>query len=161
MIVLLAMPIYGQQMQRPRVVPPPQPVVRAESVGVEDALKENITIRLQGTAATGAEVDLSLTGIGPRFAADQMIGGDAVLTCDYVVAQAEGEGGYLVSYSVGVRVKVATHTNASQGTTSFEFRDVTITGTVLCRLDEAVAIVRNGDKPLQLTVSKAAGRQDG
>jgi hypothetical protein len=135
---------------------PRQPRPRADALsqqsGEAEGLRENITIRLQGTTTTGADIDLSLTGIGPRFTADQVINDDTVLTCQYVVS--ETEEGYRVSYSVSARIRVATQTN--QTTTNFEFRDVSISGTVLCVADRPMVLVRNGSKPLQLTIMKEA-----
>lgn len=133
---------------------PPRPRVDAfsQQSGEAEGLKENITIRLQGTTTTGADIDLSLSGIGPRFTADQIVNDDTVLSCQYVVS--ETEAGYRVSYSVSARIKVPTHTN--QTTTSFEFRDVSITGTVLCHADRPKVLVQNGSKPLQLTIIKEA-----
>ena len=136
----------------------PRPRIDASSQqsGEAEGLKENITIRLQGTTTTGADIDLSLTGVGPKFTADQVINDDTVITCQYLVS--ETESGYRVSYSVSARIKVATQTN--QTTTNFEFRDVSITGTVLCLADHPKVLVRNGSKPLQLTIIKEA-EQDG
>lgn len=98
----------------------------------------------------GSEIDLSLSGIGPKFTADQVINDDLVLTCQYGVS--ETETGYRVSYSVGARIKMVTQ--RSPNSTNFEYRDVIITGNVLCSDDRPVVVVRNGSKPLQLTLTK-------
>ena len=117
-----------------------------------EALKKNITIRLHGTTTTGADIDLSLSGIGPRFTADQVVNDDTMLACQYVVS--ETGTGYRVSYSIGARIKVATHT--SQNSTNYEYLDATISGTVLCSSGRPQVLVRNGSKPLQLTITKEA-----
>ncbi len=75
-----------------------------------------------------------------------------MLICEYVVS--ETKTGYRVSYSVAARIKVATQT--SQNSTNIEYRDVSISGTVLCSADRPQVLVRNGSKPLQLTITKEA-----
>lgn len=149
--VLLTIPILAQtEMPRPRVVPVPEPV-QHDPRPVADPLRKNTTIRLQGTTTTGQDVDLSLTGLGPRFNADQMIAGnDTVMSCDYLVS--ETDRGFMVSYTLVVQVKAATSVN--QGSTIYNYRDVSLKGTVLCKAGEPVVIVKNGDKSLQLTVTQ-------
>jgi hypothetical protein len=116
------------------------------------ALKKNITIRLHGTTTTGAEIDLSLSGIGPSFTADQVVNDDTMLTCEYVVS--ETETGYRVSYSVGARIKLPKQANPN--TTNFEYRDIIIRGTVLCSEKKAQVLVQNGTKSLKLTITEDA-----
>jgi hypothetical protein len=132
--------------------PRPQIDALLQQSGEAEGLKENVTIRLQGTTTTGADIDLSLTGIGPRFNADQVVNDDTVLHCQYVVS--ETESGYKVTYSVSGRIKVITQT--TQKSTNIEFQDVSISGTVLCLAGRPKVIVRNGSKPLQLTIIKDA-----
>jgi hypothetical protein len=115
------------------------------------ALKKNITIRLHGTTTTGADIDLSLSGIGPNFTADQVVNDDTMLTCEYVVS--ETETGYQVTYSIGARIKIPTQANSNS--TSFEYRDIVIRGTVLCTKKEAQVLVQNGAKSLKLTITEA------
>lgn len=146
---LLTLPMFAQnpapRSAAPRVVPPglQAPV---ETVG----LQENITIRLQGTTTTGSDIDLSLTGVGPKFSADQVVNDDIVLSCEYLVS--ETETGYKVSYVVSARIKVATQTGPNA--TSYEYRDVSISGSAICKAGRPLVLVRNGAKPLQLTISK-------
>lgn len=144
---ILALPFLAQSPV-PRQ-PRPRPVLAPEE-SVEGELKENITIRLQGTTTTGSDIDLSLSGIGPRFTADQVVNDDTVLTCQFGVS--ETGTGYRVSYSVSARIKVITQT--SQNSTNFEYRDVSISGNVLCIANRPVVVVSNGSKQLLLTISK-------
>ena len=153
----LALPLIAQNTPR-RVIPPPGVSNgAAQSSGESEPLKNNITIRLHGTTTTGADIDLSLSGIGPSFSADQVVNDDTTLTCRYVVS--ETETGYRVSYSVSARLKVATHVN--QNVTNYEYRDVSISGTVLCSADRPQVLVRNGSKPLQLTITQEAAPPTG
>lgn len=148
--VLLTLPTFGQtQMPRPRVNP--SGMVQQDGQPVTDKLQKNTTVRVQGTTTTGQDIDLSLTGLGPRFNADQMIAGtDSVMSCDYVVT--ESEQGFTVAYTLVVQMKVATSVN--QGSTIYNYRDVSLKGTILCKPGEPVGIVKNGDKTLHLTVSQ-------
>ena len=145
---LLVLPLAAQEGQRPprpRGTPPGN-----VSAGEDGGLGHNITIRLQGTTTTGNEIDLELTGSGPTFTAQQIAGKEeSVLRCEYRVR--ETEGGYHVFYSVGTQIKVPT--SVHKDSTNYEYRDVTIIGSVLCSAGKPVAIVRNGGKPLELVVS--------
>jgi hypothetical protein len=145
---LLMAQVMVPRQPRPRVEPPSQQPVNA--VG----LKENITIQLQGTTTTGSDIDVSLTGIGPRFSADQVVNEDTLLTCEYDVS--ETETGYTVSYNISARIKVAVQSGQIPG--SFEYRDVSISGTVLCLANHPLVLFRSGQKPLQLTISKEAAQ---
>lgn len=147
---LLTLPLMAQNIAprsaAPRVVPPPGQQALAETTGLE----QNITIRLQGTTTTGSDIDLSLTGVGPKFSADQVVNNDTVLSCEYLVS--ETETGYKVSYVVTARIKMAT--NVSATSTNFEYRDVSISGSAICTAGRPLVLLRNGAKPLQLTISK-------
>lgn len=142
-------PVPNQQRVRQPINPQPQQNQPLQSEVVKE-LEENITIRLQGTVTSGSEIDLSLSGVGPQFTADQVINDDTVLTCQYLVS--ETESGYKVAYTVGTRIKVVTQTN--QNSTNYEYRNVSISGNVLCSAGRPVVLVRNGSKPLQLTITR-------
>jgi hypothetical protein len=146
----LVLPLVAQDAPRVAGRPPvvPSPTTQASEEG--RTLKENITIRLHGTTTNGTDIDLSLSGIGPSFTADQVVNDDTMLTCEYVVS--ETETGYRVSYSVGARIKVPTQANPN--TTNIEYRDIIIRGTVLCSKKKAHVLVQNGTKSLKLTVTK-------
>lgn len=147
----LVLPLFAQN-SRPRVVLPPGAPGAAHAPAEENFLEKNITIRLHGTTTTGTDVDLSLTGIGPVFTADQVMNNDTTLTCHYSVS--ETETGYRVAYSISSRIKIAVQANPDL--TNYEFRDVSITGTVLCTVDRPQVLVSNGTKPLQLTITRQA-----
>lgn len=119
----------------------------------------NLTISLEGTTTTGSVIDLQLTGVGPQFMADQMIGEDGpVLTCQYTVSK--NDKGYRVSYSIGVQLRIATSvTQGEKQMTNYQYRDVSLSGTVLCTPGVPVVIVRNAKKPLQLTVAEVPSPQ--
>lgn len=146
--LLLVLPLVAQNA--PRQVNPRMPSGGSQQPAESQALKKNITIRLHGNTTTGAEIDLSLSGIGPRFTADQVVNDDTVLTCQYVVS--ETETGYQVSYSIGARIKIPTQVNPN--TTNFEYRDITIQGSVLCSEKKAQVLVQNGTKTLKLTITE-------
>jgi hypothetical protein len=159
----LVLPLAAQDIQPPMQPPRPprqrgdQPQPRAQ-LQEEGGLTRNITIRLQGTTTTGNEIDLELTGMGPNFTAQQIVGKDeSILSCRYGVKEAEG--GYHVSYQIGMQVKVVTSTQG--GATNYEFQDVTINGSALCTAGKPVVIVRNGGKPLELVVNPAGAAVEG
>jgi hypothetical protein len=60
-------------------------------------------------------------------------------------------------YSVSGSVKVAAQDG--QNPTSYQYRDVLISGTVLCSVGSPQVLVRNGSKQLQLTITNDA-KQD-
>jgi hypothetical protein len=148
---ILVLPLMGQDT----VTPANQSGRRSASKtpATTAALKENITIRLFGTTTTGAEIDLALTGVGPRFAAEQVLDNDTVVSCEYMVS--ESENGYQVSYVVTAQIKIVVQSNQN-GAISVDFREVSLSGEVLCATDRPHAIVRSGSKSLHLTISKEA-----
>ncbi len=166
----LISPLLAQEAPRQRITPPNQPppqrlqpqpqpqsqlrmpIGAAQTPAEADTLKKNITIRLHGTTTTGTDIDLSLSGIGPRFRADQVVNDDTMLLCEYLVS--ETDTGYKVSYTVSARIRVSSQ--GSPNNTSYEYRDVSTSGTVLCSVDRPQVLVRNGTKPLQLTITKEA-----
>ncbi len=143
---------------RSRVVPslpPPAPYTPGGRQEAEaQALDSNLTISLEGTTTTGSTIDLQLTGTGPNFTADQMIGEDGpVLTCEYTVSK--GEKGYRVTYVIGAQLRVpASVVHGEKEMTNYQYRNVSISGSVLCAPGVPVVIVRNAKKPLQLTVAE-------
>ncbi|MCW1916716.1 hypothetical protein OJ996_24225 [Luteolibacter sp. GHJ8] len=147
----LILPLSAQNPRPRQPIPPaPQPGYPAQAAPEDPALTRNITIRLAGTTTTGSGIDLELTGTGPSFSAQQVVGEDqSILSCDYQVK--ESGGNYLVSYSIGMRIKVVTASHKE--TVNYEYRDVTINGSALCQPNKAVVLVRNSGKPLELLVS--------
>ena len=150
----LVLPLMAQDA-RVRRTPQPAPTQRvpvnqasAETV----ALGENTRVRLHGSTSTGNAIDITLAGIGPRFAASQVINGDEIIDCQYIVS--ETETGYKVIYTVGLRVKMVA--GKSQNSTNYEYRDTSITGTVLCSDDSPQVLISNGGKPMELTITKAS-----
>jgi hypothetical protein len=115
-------------------------------------LTHNITLRLQGTTTNGNDIDLSLSGIGPRFNAMQSIDKDTIFNCEYMVS--ETEKGYKVTYNISTRIKIATQTSAD--TTRYEYMDVSASNTVLCAEGLPLVLVLNGAKSLKLTITKEA-----
>ncbi len=95
---------------------------------------------------------ISLSGIGPRFNADQTIDEDTILNCEYMVS--ETDKGYKVTYNISTRIKVATEISA--GTTKYEYMSVRSSNTVLCAEGRTQVLVLNGDKSLKLTITKEA-----
>lgn len=156
-LLLAAALLAPLSAQEPGVRPPrhrvsqPQQQVADPSAQLPDA---NIMIHLEGTTTTGDEIDLQLTGVGPTFTADQMIGEEnTVLSCQYGVSRAEK--GYRVSYNITVRVRIATNVvRGEKEMTNYEYRDVSLGGAVLCTPGVPVVILRNAKKPLELTLSE-------
>lgn len=163
--VALCAPLAAQNqpnnppMPRGRVVAPPQPQAQPGQPYVRQdpdvkAPDSNLTISLEGTTTTGSLIDLQLTGVGPTFMADQMIGEEgSVLSCQYTVSK--GEKGYRVSYSIGVQLRLPTSVvHGEKEVTNYEYRSVSLSGSVLCTPGVPVVIVRNAKKPLQLTLAE-------
>lgn len=148
---VLMLPLSAQNPRPRQMVPAaPQPGYSGQAEQEDPALARNITIRLAGTTTTGSGIDLELTGTGPSFSAQQVVGEDqSILSCDYQVKES-GEN-YLVGYSIGMRIKVVTASHKES--VNYEYRDVTINGSVLCKANKAVVLVRNSGKPLELIVS--------
>lgn len=131
----------------------PARAIQAAKLSASKELTENITIRLQGSVSDGPPLDLSLTGIGPIFQAD-VVAGDkfTILSHQYSVKPAGS--GYKVEYSIGLRIRMEMAQTGNS--VSYEFRDVSVTGTVMVKEGERVVISKNGDRELALTLSKAS-----
>jgi hypothetical protein len=114
----------------------------------------NFTISLEGTLTSGTAVDLQLTGSGPTFHADQIIGDDGtVVGCQYTLSKTEK--GYRVSYNIATQVRIATNIHRGETeTVNYEFRSVSLSGAVLCTPGAPIVIARSGGKPLRLTLAE-------
>lgn len=147
----LMLPLAAQETvrpPRPRTPQPPPPAGLSPSSSAAEAgqqLADNVTIKLSGRFA-GVAVDCSVTGIGPSFTSQGPVN-ESILNCNYILS--ETDSGYLINYSIGLRVRVP----ASQN--NYEYRDISATGTIRCKAGKAVAILKNGEDPLILTVSPA------
>lgn len=140
--------------QKRHPVYPAAPIERKKAVPVlPKNFTENITIQLQGSVNDGPPLDLSLTGVGPVFQADVVTGDNfTILSHQYSVVPASK--GYKVEYNIGLRIRM--EMSKTKQATSYEFRDVSVTGTVMATEGEKVVISRNGDRELALTLSKAS-----
>jgi len=114
-------------------------------------LTENIAIRLQGSLGKGPALDLTLAGAGPEFSADVVIPGDSGLLNHRYIVLAAGEK-YRIEYSLNMRLPVETKVGER---VSLEYRDLTLSGTVLLEKGEKVVIARNGEDKLTLGVDLA------
>jgi len=102
---------------------------------------------------TGEDIDMTLVGVGPVFSADQLVGDDmAVVNCSYTVLKAE-DGGFHVGYRISCRIRMKT--SKVKDSYNYEYRDVTLNGSVICQPAKPVTLLRNGEKSLKLTISKA------
>ncbi|WP_411825485.1 hypothetical protein [Luteolibacter sp. AS25] len=153
-VCLFSLPTYAQT-RVPRTVAPPG-VVSAPTADSEhgSGLTSNLSVLLEGSITADSVVDLSLTGSGPKFSAEQILEDETILHTEYLIATSER--GYSVAYAVAARVKVKTRTANDQKTANFEYRDVSITGNVICSLNEPIVLIRNGARSLQLTIKKEA-----
>lgn len=159
-LALLSTPLFGQ-VYNP--APVPRSRVTPSVAEPSAALDQNLTIRLEGEVAKNVKIDLSITGTGPKWLMDQIVGDDdeSVLSCEYQIEEKDGT--FRVTYSVGVRVAVPSSRPASapvpgqpqppQPGGSISYRDCVIRGTVACRLGEPVEILKNGNQRVQLTIS--------
>jgi len=162
-LALLSSPLFAQ-VYTPQ--PPGVPAIRNPQPQSEPSaeLDQNLTIRLEGEVAKDLKIDLSITGTGPKWLMDQVVGDDgSVLTCEYQIAEKDGT--FRVTYSVGVRVAIATPSSRPAGpaipgqpqppqpAASISYRDCVIRGTVACRLGEPVEILKNGNQRVQLTLT--------
>lgn len=114
-------------------------------------LTENVTIQLQGSVEGGPALDLAMTGIGPIFRGDVVVGkGPTIVTHSYTVEPTEG--GYKIEYSVGFRIKV--EHKVDDKVKSVEYRDVSVSGTVIAKEGKRLVISKNGEHELGLLVGK-------
>ena len=134
----------------PRTTPSPRPAA-VRAAPAPSHLTENVTIHLRGSVNEGTPLNLSLTGIGPIFQAD-VVTDDAftVLTHRYSVNPQEG--GYRVEYTIGLRIRMEVPGNGLG--VNYEYRDVSVVGTVIAKEGKAVVISKNGDRELSLTLAK-------
>jgi hypothetical protein len=159
-LALLSAPLHAQVYTPPPPGSAPGRRVQPEADPAA-ALSRNITIRLQGEVAKQIVVDLAVTGTGPTWTVDQLVGeDDTTLTCEYQVQEKGGI--FRVTYSVGVRVAFPSSRPAGrspagapgqpQPPVSITYRDIVIRGTVACRPGEPVEILKNGSRQVQLTL---------
>ena len=162
-LALLSAPLFAQvytptPAEAPRVRRMPQPEAEPSA-----ELDRNLTVRLEGEVAKNLKIDLAVTGTGPKWVMDQMVGDDdSALTCEYQVE--EKEGAFRVTYSIGVRVAITMPSSRPAGPAipgqpqppqpgaSISYRDCVIRGTVACRLGEPVEILKNGNQRLKLAL---------
>jgi len=147
------------------------------SVGVvgNGELKKNITISLTGKDKDGSPIDVAMTGSGPTFRGDIVLGevdsGDGnkipVTGAIQYVVRPNG-GGYSVDFSIGFAQPVVTSTTTRQPaaggagarpapvrTSSIGFKESILDGTVKCTPGEGVEIFRSGkESSLVLTVTE-------
>jgi len=143
----LALPLSAQN-KSPKVRYVDKPTASQQS----PSLDVNHTITLSGTLSTGDKIDLSLTGIGPDFQTDQVVGKNTtILSCTYTLTQREES--YHLKYSIGARIKI--ETKDDDGGKTVEFRDMVLRGVIACQPDKPVHISKSGDKSLTLAISKA------
>lgn len=132
-----------------RAVPTSRPAVTRVMPKV---FTENITIQLQGSVHDGPPLDLSLTGVGPIFQAD-VVTGDKFTILSHQYSVIPNDCGYKVEYNIGIRLRMEMARNGQN--TSYEFRDVSLSGTVIAKEGEKVVVSKNGDRELSLTLGKA------
>ena len=126
---------------------------RPRGVGV---FSENHSLRLHGKLHTGANVDVSTIGVGPIFIVNtptKSEGGG--LVCQYSVTERDGV--YSISYTVGVRVRI--ETSRMNGNINYEYRDYTLEGNTICEIGSSVAIFKNGEESLNLSLVKSTDSQ--
>jgi hypothetical protein len=151
-VCLFALPIMSQT-EAPRRVPLPRVgSAPAAASGHDAGLTNNISVLLEGSITADSVVNLSLTGSGPKFSADQVLEDETILRTEYLISTSGN--GYSVEYAVAARVKVKTGAANDQRPPTFEYRDVSITGNVICSLDKPIVLIRNGARSLQLTIKK-------
>ncbi|BCU78118.1 hypothetical protein [Luteolibacter sp. LG18] len=128
---------------------PAQPVPRQRirlqnNPGQPGEADRNLSIALTGKVGENREIDVSLTGTGPRFESDSMLADGSLLTVRYDVTQTDK--GTLVNYSLGLQVEVKSGNNS-------QYRSLAFSGTVLCTGDKPVEIYANGAQKLALGVA--------
>ena len=166
-LALLSAPLFAQVYTPtpPGTSPAAPGVRRARQPEAEPSaeLDRNLTVRLEGEMTKNLKIDLAVTGTGPKWVMDQMVGDDdSALTCEYQVE--EKEGAFRVTYSIGVRVAITMPSSRPAGPAipgqpqppqpgaSISYRDCVIRGTVACRLGEPVEILKNGNQRLKLAL---------
>lgn len=136
----------GQPVQQPPVAPLARPPrLRGGGVqgGNDNAFDHNRSISLIGNVGENRDINLAITGIGPTFNSDCIIGDGTILSVQYNTT--ETEDAIQVNYSIGLQVEVKT---GNRG----EYRSLTFNGRVLCKEGTPVQIYKNGSQTLSLGV---------
>lgn len=144
LILAVCLPLPAQDLQPPEAPEPP------EQAGPQ-VLPENMAIRLQGGFGSGPTLDLLLAGAGPEFSADVFLPENSGLFNHRYTVRAAGER-YRIEFSVNMRLPIETKVGER---VSVEYRDLTLSGTVLLKQGETVVIARNGEDKLTLGVDLA------
>lgn len=151
--------LQRQQPARPRITPPmaAPPVPQSNPYGgnpgvpgeaIDTDLKTNHRLSLTGSFGEKREIDLSVTGVGPRFNTKGLLPDDSIITANFLTSRTSA--GILVSYDIELMI----FTNLDNG--KFERRGFTYSGTVLCQSGEAVSIYHNksGAQSLVLNITE-------
>ena len=110
-------------------------------------LAVNHSIRLQGVLPDGGAVDVSTTGIGPKFMANVPLNqGARSLSCGYTLSESEGT--YYISYSVSIRIRF--QMGETNGQANYQYRDYVLEGKVICNPGSSVVIFKNGEETLSI-----------
>lgn len=158
MAMLLGFGAVHLSAQVPRRVVPPPALRAQEMANVHEepdllALERNTEVQIKGSLGEGADIDLSMTGIGFDFLNNVMLENGDFLTCKVKVSKANR--GYVVTWTISRQLKIETSRGNEPAMTTYEFRDFSSTGNVACLDGKPVRILRNGEHSLLLTVREA------
>ncbi|MFD0894175.1 hypothetical protein KBB96_02450 [Luteolibacter ambystomatis] len=130
----------------PPSVRPLRPHNGGSQGGNDSAFDHNRSINLTGNVGENRDINLSITGIGPTFNSECIIGDGTILSVQYNTV--ETENAIQVNYSIGLQVEVKTGNRS-------DYRNLTFNGRVLCKEGTPVQIYKNGSQTLSLGVDPA------
>lgn len=145
-----------KRVVRPRLVKNPQSAKPSK-------LSENITLQLIGNLHGLAPISISLTGTGPEFLTDTIIGPleenspPPIARFQATVIQLENSD-YSVAYTLSARIGIVTSTTLNKDNTprkNYEFRDVSQSGSVILTQGKPTVISNINGEALTLQISSA------
>jgi len=154
--------IAEAQESKPRVRKVPTSGTRAMPATPSE-LEKNISITVDGALNSGTPINLTLTGCGRMFQSEAVVGtmevagqNIPVIASIRFVVRPLGVG-YMINYSVGSRLPIATSVAAPAGkaqTVNVSFQDVLITGDVRIKSGETIEVFKAGDQSIKLGVAE-------
>lgn len=140
----------------------PQPPARPSGGPSVPPLSGNVILAFEGSFGGNAVMNIALTGCGPRFVADLVLPAPAdsdmpppVITIEAVIRE-QGEA-YQVECQVGARIAVVAGESSAPGGRvgrSIEFRNMTLSSTVLAKPGRPIVLSKVGERALTLSVTR-------
>ena len=112
-------------------------------------LDSNITVKVQGGMGSSKPLDVTLSGVGPKF---QAVLAEPPGTIQ--VSVEEKDGGFSVSYGISVQLIVQNNANNSS------YRDSSVTGNFIAKVGEPFPILKVGDQSLTIEIERAKSKKE-